>query len=104
MASARNEGIKPGLALLLGSLAQLEFLTGEWGRAEELLDELGGYVDDIPVVAVANGTHGLLQVCRGQIDEGRSVIDTAIATAFADQTADLRARTCLCTRRRLRSG
>jgi DNA-binding CsgD family transcriptional regulator len=83
LASARNEGIKPGLAMLLGSLAQLEFLTGEWGRAEELLDELGGYGDDMPVVAVVNGTRGLLQVCRGQMDEGRRVIETAIATAFA---------------------
>ncbi len=82
LASARNEGIKPGLALLLGSLAQLEILTGRWGRAEQLLDELSGYGDDTPVVAVATGTRGLLQVCRGELDEGRRAIDTAIATAF----------------------
>jgi len=83
LASARSEGIKPGLALLLGSLAQLEILTGNWGRAGQLLDELGDYQDDTPVVAVANGTRGWFQVCRGQVDEGRRAIDTAIATASA---------------------
>ena len=81
LASAQDEGITSGLALLLGNLADLEIWSGELDRAGHLLDEVHETGDDSPVTAVVGGVRGLLQVCQGRVEEGRRAIDSAIETA-----------------------
>jgi len=81
VARARDEGITSGLALLLGNLADLEIWAGNWDRAEELFDFLAETGDESRVTTIVHGVHGLLQVCRGHVEDGRAAVDAAIAAA-----------------------
>jgi DNA-binding CsgD family transcriptional regulator len=81
LASARDEGITSGLALLLGNLADLEIWSGDLDRAAHLFDEVHDTGDDSAVTKVVGGVRGLLQVYRGRVEEGRRAIDSAIETA-----------------------
>jgi DNA-binding CsgD family transcriptional regulator len=83
LTATHHEGITSGLALLLGYLADLEIWAGNWDRAGHLLDELAQTGDESRVIAVMDGVRGLLQVCRGHVDDGRSAIEAAISVASA---------------------